>query len=116
MADAPNVPAAPESEAATAVEVKETRVGADASPSPDPVQATTQRDRIVVVIQRVADDYFIATDETTQNFGEGDTAAEAMDALLDALREYLAALQDSDPVLFPDQKRHLAYLASLSVL
>lgn len=116
MADAPNAPAAPESEAATAVEVKETGVGAHAVPSQDPVGAATQSDRIAVVIQRVAEDYFIATDETTQNFGEGDTAAEAVDALLDALREYLAALQDSDPVLFPDQKRHLAHLASLSVL
>ena len=116
MADAPNAPAAPASEAAPAVEINEKRVGTDAGPSPDPIQTATQRDRIVVVIQRVAEDYFIATDETTQNFGEGDTAAEAVDALLDALREYLAALQDSDPVLFPDQKRHLAHLASLSVL
>ena len=114
MADPANAPAAPESGAPTGVEIK--KEGVDAGPSPDPVQAATQRDRIAVVIQRVADDYFIATDETTQNFGEGDTAAEAVDALLDALREYLAALQDSDPVLFPDQKRHLAHLASLSVL
>ena len=116
MADAANAPAAPESGAPTGVEIKNEGVDADAGPSPDPVQAATQRDRIAVVIQRVAEDYFIATDETTQNFGEGDTAAEAVDALLDALREYLAALQDSDPVLFPDQKRHLAHLASLSVL
>ena len=116
MVDEPAAPVAPESGARTSVEIRKKRGGADAGPSQDPVQATTQRDRIVVVIQRVAEDYFIATDETTQNFGEGDTAAEAIDTLLDALREYLAALQESDPVLFPDQKRHLAYLASLSVL
>jgi predicted RNase H-like HicB family nuclease len=116
MADEPTAPVAQESGARTSVEIRKKWVGADAVPSQDPGQATTQRDRIVVVIQRVAEDYFIATDETTQHFGEGDTAAEAMDALLDVLREYLAALQDSDPVLFPDQKRHLAHLASLSVL
>ena len=109
MADAPNLPAATPSERWVLGDVKTV-------PSQDPLQATTQRDRILVLIERVAGDYFIATEETTQNFGEGDTAAEAMDALLDALREYRAALQDSDPVLFPDQKRHLAYLASLSVL
>ncbi len=116
MADAPNAPAAPDSGASAGVEIRKKRDGAGAVPSPDPVQAATQRDRIVVVIQRVAGDYFIATEDTTHNFGEGDTAAEAVDALLDALREYRAALQDSDPVLFPDQKRHLAYLASLSVV
>ena len=109
MADAPNLPAATPSERWALGDVK-------TAPSQDPLQATTQRDRILVLIERVASDYFIATEETTQNFGEGDTAAEALDALLDALREYRAALEDSDPVLFPDQKRHLAYLASLSVL
>ncbi len=85
-------------------------------PSQDLPQDPALCDRISVLVQRVAKDYFTATEETTQNFGEGDTAAEAVDALLGALREYRAALQDSDPKLFPDQKRHLRYLASLDVL
>lgn len=79
-------------------------------PTPTPI------DQITVVIQRFAEDYFAAMEDTANQFGEGDTAAEALDDLLVSLREYREDLQASDSVLLPHQKQHLSYLVSLKVL
>ena len=87
------------------------------SPARSEPPSDTRSDRISVTFQRVAEDHFVAVEEIVPGAGEGETIAEALDDLLDGLREYRDALQESDPlVLFSDQKHHLAHLVALDIL